>query len=81
MASTYSARIELLNIDNFDSWKLQVKALLVKNDAWLYVKGLTPRPEPLEGDVTRTAAIQAWDIADLKAQSDLILAISPSELK
>ena len=40
MSSTHSMRIEALGKDNFDTWKLliQVKALLVKNDA-NYVSG------------------------------------------
>ena len=33
MAAAYSTHMEILNEDNFDTWKLQVKALLVKNDA------------------------------------------------
>jgi len=32
MANQGWARIELLSKDNFDTWKLQVRAVLIKND-------------------------------------------------
>ena len=76
-------RIEALAKDNFDTWKLQVRALLVKNDAWDYVSGEKVKPEIVQGDVNAAsiAAAHAWDVADRKAHSDLVLAIQPSELK
>ena len=43
-------RIEALAKDNFDTWKLQVRALLVKNDAWDYVSGEKVKPEIVQGD-------------------------------
>ena len=39
MAGTNSMRIELLMKDNYDTWQIQVEALLVKNDTWQYVSG------------------------------------------
>lgn len=74
------ARIELLTKDNFDTWKLQVRAVLVKNDAWGYVNGTKIKPSTNEADAATMAAAAAWDAADSKAHSELILAISPSEL-
>lgn len=75
------ARIELLNKDNFDTWKLQVRAVLVKNDVWDYVNGTNARPAAIENnEASRAAAAVAWDTADSKAHSELILAISPREL-
>ena len=70
-------RIEALNKDNYDTWKLQMQALLVKNDAWTYVSGECVKPE---GDEA-AAAVRQWKINDHKAKSDIILSINPSELK
>ncbi|BES92275.1 Hydra magnipapillata [Nesidiocoris tenuis] len=67
------SRIELLGRDNFDTWKMQVQALLIKNDVWEYVSGKTVKPA---GDTA-----DDWISKDLKARSDLILSISPSQLK
>ena len=78
-----STRLETLTKDNYDTWVIQVEALLVKNDTWCYVNGEKPRPEgpgTADDPVTR-AAITAWEKEDRKAKSDLILAISPTELK
>ena len=35
----------------------------------------------MEGDATSLAAAQAWDVADRKAHSDLVLDINPMKLK
>ena len=37
-------RIEPLNAENYDTWKLQMKAVLIKNDLWSYVDGSVPCP-------------------------------------
>lgn len=83
--SVLSARIELLTKDNFDSWKLQIEALLVMNDTWEYVSGERVKPEIVGEDAAARAASEAetkaWDVADRKARSALILAISPPELQ
>lgn len=39
MSGTSVVRIEPLSKDNYDTWKMQMEAILVKNDAWEYVKG------------------------------------------
>lgn len=77
MAET-KVRIDLLTKDNYDTWKLHAEALLVKSDGWSYVDGSCRKPALTPGN---EAAIKLWEIADRKARSDLILAISPSELK
>ena len=70
-------RIEPLTKDNYDTWRMHAEAVLIKSDGWPYVDGSTVKPEPDQA----AAQIQAWELADRKARSDLILAISPSELK
>jgi len=81
MASHHTVQIEPLNRDNFDTWKIQMEALLVKNDSWGYVTGEIPKPEVSIHDVNRATAIATWEKEDRKARSDIILGISPAELK
>ena len=75
------ARIETLNKDNYDTWCVQMEALLKKNNGWKYVNGRISRPMIIDNDATTAAAAEAWDEKDQKAKSDLILCTSPSELK
>lgn len=70
-----SVKIEPLNKDNFDTWKIQVEALLIKNDAWKYVSGKCVKPN------SPNDSILEWESADAKAKSDLILSVSTTELK
>lgn len=44
MASSNTVRIELLNKENYDTWKIQMQALLTKNEAWVYVSGQKRNP-------------------------------------
>lgn len=74
-------RIETLSKDNYDTWVLQMQAILIKADNWDYVSGEIKRPGLVAGDAQSELALKQWNTADGKAKSDLILAISPSELK
>jgi len=79
-----TVRIALLNKTNYDTWKIQMKALLIKNDEWSYVDGRKVKPEPTlnnNREVTNAEAIQNWMDNDEKAMSDIILCIGESELK
>lgn len=75
MNAMNSARIELLRKDNYDTWKLQMRAVLIKNDLWNYVSGILVKPEGNNDDV------QSWTRNDQKAMSDIILSINPNELR
>ncbi|GBL72936.1 hypothetical protein AVEN_128119-1 [Araneus ventricosus] len=68
------ARIEALSKSNFERWKLQMEAMLIKNDRFKYVLEVAPSTEPKE-------AYDSWKIEDSKTKADLILCIQPSELK
>lgn len=70
-----SNNIELLTRENYDTWKMQMEAILVKNDCLGYVLGIIKKP------LGESDEKVAWEIADAKAKADIILAISPSELK
>lgn len=74
-------RIEALSKENYDTWKIQMQALLIKNDAWLYVNGMCVKPEITTGDATAVSTMNQCTINDGKAKADIILAINPSELK
>lgn len=67
----------MLTKENYDTWKIQMRAILIKNDAWGYVSGAIAKP----GADATPGAKSTWEAADLKAQSDIILAVSTSEIK
>lgn len=73
--------LELLSKNNYDTWRIQAEALLIKNDTWAYVSGEKPKPSISADTPSSQAAYNAWIAQDRKAKSDLILSISPSELK
>ena len=73
-------QIEPLNKDNFDTWKVQMQALLIKTDGWQYANGSAIEPTPTNSP-DNSAAVNKWVKEDQKAKSDIILAMSPSELK
>jgi len=76
MNASGAVRFEQLKAENYDTWRMQMRAILIKNDAWGYVNGSAAKPEDVrEEDVKR------WIDGDLKAQSDIILAMSPSVIK
>jgi len=81
MNSSGIMRIEVLNRENYDTWKMQMRALLMKNDKWGYVNGKITKPEVIFGDAATTMAAQEWASKDEKAKSDLILSIGPTQLK
>ncbi|GBL87264.1 hypothetical protein AVEN_270531-1 [Araneus ventricosus] len=68
------ARIEALSNSNFETWKLQMEAVLIKNDRFKYLSEVAPLPESKE-------AYDSWKIEDSKTKADLILCIQPRELK
>lgn len=80
MALSSTVRIEPLNRDNYDTWKIQMQALLIKNEFWEYANGQRPKPECILGDAQSMENARKWALEDEKAKAD-ILAIKPSELK
>lgn len=79
--SNVTTHIEPLGKNNFDTWKLQIEALLIKNDTWCYVNGEKIKPELKPDDEESKKCVNIWVREDKKAKSDLILSISPPELK
>lgn len=72
MAATF--RVEQLTGDNYDTWKIHMRAILKRNKLWGYVTGEIPRPSAT-GDT-----LEEWKMLDGQAESDILLAVSPSEL-
>ncbi|BET02189.1 Hydra magnipapillata [Nesidiocoris tenuis] len=68
-------KIAVLGRDNFDTWRIQIEAVLTKSDLWEYVDGSIVKPTQPEEEIRR------WERQDRKARSELILAIKASELK
>lgn len=81
MNTSNLTRIETLNKDNYNMWKMQTEALLIKNDAWVYVNGDYTKPEMIDGDPSSESQVRSWVKNDNKARSDIILSITPFELK
>ncbi|XP_023244609.1 uncharacterized protein LOC111642485 [Centruroides sculpturatus] len=52
-----------------------------KNDSWEYISRKRKKPEIILGDESTMMVAEQWDTVDLKAMCDIILAISPAELK
>lgn len=69
-----SIKIDRLTGDNYDTWKIHMRAILIKNDVWEYVSGSSPKPQLSDSKYAD------WLKMDRKAESDILLAVSPSEL-
>lgn len=75
-ANTY--RIDPLRKDNYETWKMQAEAVLTKSELWGYTSGTIQTPDDDPEDPNKKAE---WLKKDLTARSELILMISPNELK
>ena len=87
-------RIETLTKDKFETRRIQMKALLLKNDACIYVYvlyvymypciyvlGSKPKPNIVEGDTESKDNCHKFIEVHGKAKADIILCVSPNELK
>lgn len=72
MNATNLGSIKLLKRDNYETWKIQMQALLIKNDAWSYVSDECEK-------LTVVDAAKALKKNDSKAESDIILLMNPGE--
>lgn len=72
MISTFPY-IEKLSKENFDTWRMQMEAILIKNDHWSYVNGELKEPVDQED-------IKVRKKVDQNAKADIVLATQPSEL-
>jgi len=47
-------RIEPLDKNNYDTWRIQAKAFLILSDGWDYVFSTAVKPEPSFGSTYQT---------------------------
>lgn len=69
-------RIEPLRKDNYDTWCVQAQAVLIKSDLWAYASGEKTLAADAAADVKAK-----FDQQDLLARSELLLLMSPAELR
>lgn len=60
--------IDKLDDDNYDSWIVQMRAVLVHCDLWSYVSGTTAEPDENDG-----AGVLTWKAKDEKALATILL--------
>lgn len=63
--------IEKLTEENYESWKIQMRSVLVCNDMWDYVNGTIPR-------TAENTAV--WTVKDQKALALIVLSMSRGQL-
>lgn len=73
MHSASSQHVEKLTGGNYESWRMQMKSVLIFNDLWGYVDGAIGRPTDENGQTQ-------WKIKDEKALALIILSVSKNEL-
>lgn len=73
MHSASSQHVEKLTEGNYESWRMQMKSVLIFNDLWGYVDGAIGRPTDENGQTQ-------WKIKDEKALALIILSVSKNEL-
>ena len=66
-----TTRAETLTKANFETWRILTKALLIKNDAWIYVSGSKPKPEIVKGDAKSKDDFDKWIEMDEKEKQTL----------
>ena len=73
-----SAKIETLGGSNYDTWKLRMQGVLVKNKVWAYISGAKSKPVPggRSPYTGRCYSHCAKEEKDFKARADLFLNIN-----
>jgi hypothetical protein len=67
MCAASVSRMELLSKDNYDTWKMQMEALLIKNDAWDYANGVCAKPTAdVFGEVKNVTLDNTLHVPDLR---------------
>ncbi|CAK9833163.1 hypothetical protein ANTRET_LOCUS9887 [Anthophora retusa] len=68
--SGISAKIQVLDKDNYETWRMQMEPVLVKNELWQYVNGTLEKPK---SSVAQLNAATDWVKNDENAKADIIL--------
>ncbi|GBP49382.1 hypothetical protein EVAR_24687_1 [Eumeta japonica] len=64
----YYSTIKPLTKGNYDTWAMQIEAVIVKNSTWAYVNGKKPKPELVENNATSIQSVKKWEEEDAKAK-------------
>lgn len=65
----------MLGKDNYETWRIQMEAVLVRNELRQYVNDTLEKPE---SSVAQSNTATDWVNNDEKAKVDIILCVSPS---
>lgn len=65
--------VEKLGETNYESWRLQMRSVLVCNELWNYADGLNVKPED-------PAKLVLWDAKDAKALALILLGVKENQL-
>lgn len=68
-------QIEKLDDDNYDSWAIQMRSVLIHCDLWAYVSGTIEKPP-----ADRVDTVAAWTVKDEKALATLTLSVKTAQL-
>lgn len=68
-------QIDKLNENNYDSWKVLVKSVLIHSDLWSYVAGVSIKPGP-----EKREELASWSAKDEKALATILLCVKPSQI-
>lgn len=72
MASNFTINsIEKLSEDNYETWKVQMKSVLICNDLWPYVNGGIIKSDGNEAE---------WNTKDEKALATILLSVSKNQI-
>ena len=63
--------IKKLRKENFDSWMVQIEAMLIKNDHWNYLTGASIRTDSADSIRTSSADEKNWIQKDQKVHADI----------
>ncbi|UYV79912.1 hypothetical protein LAZ67_18001028, partial [Cordylochernes scorpioides] len=66
-------QIEKLNSENFETWKMQMKMILIHSDLWEYANSIRIKPET-------EVESNEWEKNDQKALATIVLSLSPPEI-
>ncbi|KRZ93244.1 Retrovirus-related Pol polyprotein from transposon TNT 1-94 [Trichinella sp. T8] len=72
-----TVKIELLGKENYDTWKLQAQAVLVKNDLWEFVNSTKRRPKIAKADlILSISPLELCEIKDCETSNEIWLKLA-----
>lgn len=82
MADVNKIFVEKLNNQNYETWRIRVQMLLIKEDLWEFLESDCPNPVKNNTDeITNQLEINLWRRKDQKAIATIILLIDDTQLQ